>query len=237
MFFSRLFFFLIAVMFYTTLYAETYTIRTLTGRIFKLDLEPTNTVGDIKLKINEESNIPIREQRISFNGTDLDDDQSIAEAKLHEEGVIYLFLGLKAGGPTFKDVTQIHHCLQTNKFGEALEAPDWHTVYPGLNPVGLCSNTTCKAYNQEVGCGIGFDTFDNSTDTKCPICNESVKAVDCIYYLCEFSITATKAGGEDFKSEWLKATDESSFLRLRNEVACSEFDRLVIYCRPLEERI
>jgi len=77
-------------------------------------------------------------------------------------------------------------------------APDWRTVYPGLNFEGRCTNSSCKAHNKLVWCTWGFKnngTFnwlENSHEIVCPTCKQYVDPQNVGYTKCWWKVEGKK---------------------------------------------
>lgn len=58
-------------------------LKSLTGRVILLEVEPTDTIYKIKEMIEEQEGIPIDQQRVIFGGKQLEDNMT-----LHDYGII-----------------------------------------------------------------------------------------------------------------------------------------------------
>ncbi len=65
-------------------------IKKLSGERFTLNMEPLETVDDIKNKIYESSGIPFDEQRLVFEGKQMQDDRTLSDYEVADGAVIYL---------------------------------------------------------------------------------------------------------------------------------------------------
>jgi len=71
-------------------------IRQLTGRIFTLFVEPSDTVEAVMGKIKDSEHIPLSEQRLMINGVQLEKDRMMSDYEFIKEGCeIYLILRLR----------------------------------------------------------------------------------------------------------------------------------------------
>lgn len=68
------------------------------GRLHCLDVKQNFTLGDVKILINHNNNIPIDQQRIIFRGTQLDDDNyTLDQYNIPPLGTLHLVLRLRGG--------------------------------------------------------------------------------------------------------------------------------------------
>ncbi|KAL7662819.1 Ubiquitin-like domain-containing protein [[Candida] zeylanoides] len=72
-------------------------VKTLTGRDIPVDIEPTDRVARIKEMMEEKEGIPPSQQRLIFNGSQLNDDSSVQEAGIGAGASLHLVLTLRGG--------------------------------------------------------------------------------------------------------------------------------------------
>ena len=70
-------------------------IKTLTGKSLTLEVTDTDTIGSIKQKILEKDGIPVDQQRLVFNGKQLEDAQTVADYNIQSDANIHLVLRLR----------------------------------------------------------------------------------------------------------------------------------------------
>ncbi len=72
-------------------------IKTLQGKTMTLDVSDTDTIASVKQKIFEKENIPQDQQRLVFNGKQLEDNMTINDYNIQADANIHLVLRLRGG--------------------------------------------------------------------------------------------------------------------------------------------
>lgn len=72
-------------------------VKTLTGRDIPVDIEPQDKIIRIKEMMEEKEGISPAQQRLIFNGSQLDDDKTVQESGVQAGASLHLVLTLRGG--------------------------------------------------------------------------------------------------------------------------------------------
>ncbi len=71
-------------------------IKTLKGHIYTLQMEPSQTIDDLKTKFSKSQGIPPDQQRLIYNSKVLENDQTLDSYEISNGCTIYLVLRLRS---------------------------------------------------------------------------------------------------------------------------------------------